>query len=71
MFRPGNGFTEPCDLGQDGFSSGDPCKGASLGSVVFYEALVFADQFLHLGEGATSHCLLSNQSKPAFHLIDP
>ena len=26
---------EPWDLGQDGFSGGDPCKGASLGIVVF------------------------------------
>ena len=71
VFRPGDTFTEPCDLGQDGFSSGDPCKGASLGIVVFYKTVDFANQFLDVGEGATSNCLLGNQSKPAFHLIDP
>ena len=43
----------------------------SLGIVVFYKAVVFADQFLYAGEGATSNRLLGNQSKPAFHLIDP
>ena len=71
VFCPGNTFTEPCGLGQDGFSSGDPCKGASLGIDLFYKTVDFADQFLEVGEGATSNCLLANQSKPAFHLIDP
>ena len=67
VFRPGDTFREPCDLGQDGFSGGDPCKGASLGIVVFYKTVDFADQFLDVGEGATSNRLLGNQSKPAFH----
>ena len=71
VLGPRNRFTEPWDLGQDGFSGGDPCKGASLAIVVFNKTVDLADQSLDIREGATSNDLLGNQSKPAFHLVDP
>ena len=71
VFGPRNRFTEPWDLGQGGFSGGDPCKGASLVIVVFNKTIDLTDQCLDVGEGATSNGLLGNQSKPAFHLADP
>ena len=71
VFCPGATFREPCDLGQDGFSGGDPCKEASLGIDVFYRIVDFADHFLDVGKGARSNRWLGNQSKLAFHLIDP
>ena len=71
VFDPQNRFTEPWDLGQDGCSGGDPCKGASLAIVVFNKTADLTDQWLDVGEGATSNGLLGNQSKPAVHLVDP
>ncbi len=71
VFGPGNRFTELWDPGQDGFSGGNPCKGASLAIVVFNKTVDLTDQCLDVGEGATSNGLLGNQSRPAVHLVDP
>ena len=71
VFRPGNKFAKPFDLGEDGLCGRDPDEGGCPAVVVFDEGVDAVGELLDAGEGAAADGLLGDDAEPALDLVEP
>ena len=71
MWCPKNTIALFVEFFEDGIGGGCPCEGAAVLVVVLGEAANFCNEILDAFEGASTDCLLGDESDPSFDLIEP